>query len=154
MSGAVVVRGGVVPREQGGPKLPRSFEFQRVSLQIGRIALVANAHAPFLSLEATKAFSRRMLAMSEKLTNEARKAGDWTMEAKVQGLSKRIRDVSERTDQGASPETISLLDSVTWLAVLEPRSGGGVKTHDELASVPLETLLDNLDSLLAPVERP
>lgn len=152
MSGAVVVRGGHVPRGPGGPKLPRSFGFQRVSLQIGRIALVASVHAPFLSLEATRTFSRRMLALSEKLANEARKAGEWKMGAKVQGLSKRIRDVSERKDQGASPETISLLDSVTWLAVLEPRSGGGVKTYDELASVPLDTLLDNLDSLLAPAK--
>lgn len=154
MSGAVVVRGGLVPREQGGPKLSRSFEFQRLSLQIGRVVLVVNVHARFLTLGAARAVSRRMLARSEKLASEARKAGEWRMEAKVQSLRRRIRDVSERTNQSVFPETISFLDSVTWLAVLEPRSGGGVKTHDQLARLPLETLLDNLDSLLAPAQRP
>ncbi|ROV90096.1 hypothetical protein VMCG_09771 [Cytospora schulzeri] len=150
MSGAVVAQAGHVPREQGGPKLSRSFEFQRLSLHIGRIALEINLRAPFLSLGATRAVSGRMLSKSERLANEARKASEWRTEAKVRSLGKKIRDISERTDQEALPETIGLLDSVTWPAVLKPQSGWGARTHDELGKLPLEMLLDNLDLLLAP----
>lgn len=153
MSGAAVTQVNHVPRQQDGPKLERSFEFQRASIQIGHIALKMNIHAPFLSHGAAKAISRRMLARSEKLANQAMKAGERRTEAKVRRLSEKIRDISQRTDQEALPETISLLDSVTRPAVLEPRSGGGVRTYDELAKLPLETLLDKLSFMLAPAKK-
>ncbi|KUI62337.1 hypothetical protein VP1G_09458 [Cytospora mali] len=154
MSGAVVTQEGRVPREQGERDLSRSFGFQKFSLQIGHIALEINYHAPFLPRGAIKSVSRRMLARSERLADEARKAGEWRTEAKMRCLRKKIRCVSERTEQNSFPETIRLLDSVTRPAVLEPQGGAGVKAHGELGGLPLETLLDKLDSLLVPEKRP
>lgn len=154
MSGAAMTTTSHYSRQQDESKLQRSFEFQRASLQIGRVALNMNRHVPFLSREAAKRISRRMLVRSENLVNQTIKAGERRTEAKMRRLSGKIKDMAQRADNEALPETISLLDSVTWPAVLAPRSGDGVRTYDELARLPLETLLDNLDSLLAPAKMP
>lgn len=149
MSGAGVTREGHIPRVQGGRRLPRSFNFQLFSLQAGRIALQISSHARILSQGATQAVSRRMLAMVENMENKASEVGEGGAEAKVRCLGKKIRHASfVRTGHETPAETISLLDSVTWPAVLEPRSGRIVKTHGRLAKLPLVTLLANIDCLL------
>ncbi|ROW04919.1 hypothetical protein VPNG_07013 [Cytospora leucostoma] len=154
MSGAIVKPESPVPQQQGGGYLSRSFGLQKSSLHAGRIALEMNYHLPFLSHETATAVSNRMLARSEMMANRAANAGESKNEAKMRSLRGKIKDVRDRTEYDSVPETLTLLDSVTWRAVMEPRSGREVKIHDQLGRVPLESLLDILDSLLVPANSP
>lgn len=154
MSGAAATEVSQVAPEQGTPKLDHSFELQKASLQIGRVALKMNLKAPFLSHRAATGISSRMLARSEELADQAMKAGERRTEAKMRCLSKKIRDVSRRTEREALPETIGLLCSVTRPATLQIRSDVYIYLHDDLSKIPLETLLDNMGSMLEPAKRP
>lgn len=133
---------------QGGPALPRKFRLKKASLQAGRIVLKANLYVTLLPCKTAQNVLARMMAKSTKMASVASEAGDYKAEATLLRLHNKMRKVSERAGQ-ESPKakpSMTLLDSETWPAVLNPREDMQVEVHGHI-SMPVETLID---MLLAP----
>lgn len=133
---------------QGGPALPRKFRLKKASLQAGRIVLKANLYITLLPCQTAQKVLARMMAKSTEMASVAGEAGDYKAEATLLRLHNKMRKVSERAGQespNAKP-SMTLLDSKTWPAVLNPREDMQVEVHGDI-STPVETLID---MLLAP----
>lgn len=136
---------------QGGLALPRGFSLKKASLQASRIALKANLYITLVPCNIAQRILGRMMVRSTEMVTLAREAGDDKAEAKMRRLHNRIRKVLERTDQefpSLKPK-MTLLDSETWPAVLNPRKDMRVEIHGDI-SLPVETLIDMLHAPRAP----
>lgn len=130
---------------QPGRALPRGFNLKKASLQASCIALKANLYITLLPYNATQRILGRMMAKSMKMATLANDAGDHKAEAQMRRLQNEIRKVSERASQefpGLKPR-MTLLDSETWPAVLNPREDMQLEIHGDI-SLPVETLIDML----------
>lgn len=137
---------------QGGPELPRSWRLKKASLQAGLIPLKAALYSNLLPGEIVQGMLGRMMARSTEMTTAAREAGDHKAEATMRGLHNKLRKVHKRAGQ-ESPEVkpkMTLLDSVTWDAVLNPREDMQLEIHGDI-SMPVETLIDVLHAPRVPV---
>lgn len=133
---------------RGGLRLPRRFWMEKASLQASRIALKANLYISVMPRKIAQKVLARMMARSTEMATTAREAGDYRVEATMHRLHNKIRKISERADQefpDVKPR-MTLLDSETWPAVLNPRKDMQVEVHGHI-STPVETLID---MLLAP----
>lgn len=133
---------------QGGPALPRKFRLKKASLQAGRIVLKANLYITLLPCQTAQKVLARMMAKSTEMASVASEAGDYEAEATLLRLHNKMRKVSERAGQESpnAKRSMTLLDSETWPAVLNPREDMQVEVHGPI-STPVETLID---MLLAP----
>lgn len=130
---------------QRGPALTRGFHLKKASLQASCIALKANLYITLLPYNATQRILERMMAKSMKMATLANEAGDHKAEAQMRRLQNEIRKISERASQefpGLKPR-MTLLDSETWPAVLNPREDMQLEIHGDV-SLPVETLIDML----------
>lgn len=136
---------------QGELALPQGFGLQKASLQASRIALKANLYITLLPCKIAQRILGRMMARSTEMATLARQAGDDKAEAKMRRLHNKIRKVSERTDQEfpGFKSKMTLLDSETWAAVLNPREDMRVEIHGDI-SLPVETLIDMLHAPQVP----
>lgn len=130
---------------QRGLALPRSFNLKKASLQASCIALKANLYIALLPYNATQRILGRMMAKSMKMATLATEAGDHKAEAQMRRLQNEIRKISERASQEfpGLKARMTLLDSETWPAVLNPREDMQVEIHGDI-SLPVETLIDML----------
>lgn len=136
---------------RGGLALRRRFWLKKASLQASRIALKADLYIGVMPRKIALGLLERMMARTTKMVTMAREAGDYRAEAMMRRLHNKIRKVSERASQEfpeAKPK-MTLLDSETWPAVLNPRKDMQVEVHGHI-STPVETLID---MLLAPQAR-
>lgn len=128
---------------QGRVAHPRSFFLKTASLQASRIALKLNLYITVLPRKIAQGILERTMARSTQMANTAREAGDHKAEATMHRLHNKMRKVHERTGQefpDVKPK-MTLLDSETWAAVLNPREDMEVEVHGHI-SIPVETLID------------
>lgn len=139
----------------GRPALSRKFRLKMASLQASRIALKANLYMTVMPCEIAQRLLERMMVRSTDMATMAMEAGDYKAEATMNRLHNKIRKVSERAGQeypDVKPK-MTLLDSETWPAVLNPRKDMQVEVHSHI-STPVETLIDMLLSPQVPVSLP
>lgn len=139
----------------GGPALPQKFWLKMASLQASRIALKANLYMTIMPCKIARRLLDRMMARSTEMATVAMEAGDHKAEATMQRLHNKFRKVWERAGQeypDVKPK-MTLLDSETWPAVLNPRKDMQVEVHGHI-STPVETLIDMLLSPQVPVSLP
>lgn len=130
---------------QSGPELPRSFRLKRASLQVSLIAVKATLYSNLLPGETARRILGRMMARSTEMATTAKDAGDHKVEATMRSLQNKLRKVDKRTGQefpDVKPK-MTLLDSVTWAAVLNPREDMQLEIYGDV-SVPVEKLIDTL----------
>lgn len=139
----------------GRPALSRKFRLKMASLQASRIALKANLYMTVMPCKIAQRLLERMMVRSTEMATMAVEAGDYKAEATMHRLHNKIRKVSERAGQeypDVKPK-MTLLDSETWPAVLNPRKDMQVEVHGHI-STPVETLIDMLLSPQDPVSLP
>ncbi|KAJ0104305.1 hypothetical protein J7T55_009469 [Diaporthe amygdali] len=136
---------------QSRAELPRHFCLRKASLQASRIALKLNIHMTLLPTKTAQKILDRMMLRSMEMAVEAREAGDYKAEISMRSLNKKIRKVSKRTNQEITSmkPRMTLLDSETWPAVLNPRQDMVVEVHGH-RSMPVETLIDMLHAMPNP----
>ncbi|POS70609.1 hypothetical protein DHEL01_v210997 [Diaporthe helianthi] len=143
------------PSHHGGPALPRSFCLKRASLQARRIALKAALCNHLLPGKTAQRILGRMMNQSTEMATMARKAHDQKAEATMRRLHNKLRKVHKRAGQefpDMKPK-MTLLDSVTWEAVLNPREDMQLEIHGDI-SMPVETLIDLLHAPQVPASTP
>lgn len=140
---------------QGRSELSRRFRLKKASLEASRVFLKANLYVTLLPCKIGQSILEGMLVKSTEMAVVASEAGDQKAEAKMRRLHNKIRKVSERAGQefpDMKPR-MTLLDSETWPAVLNPRKDMEVKVHGH-RSVPVETLIDMLHAPQIPIDVP
>lgn len=145
----------ILSSPHGGSTLPRRFWREKASLQALRIALKANLYITLMPRKTAQKFLERMMARATDMATTAREAGDYKAEATMYRLHNKIRKISERADQefpDVKPR-MTLLDSETWPAVLNPRKDMLLEVHGHI-STPVEALIDMLLAPQVPVSTP
>ncbi|KAL1861375.1 hypothetical protein Daus18300_008906 [Diaporthe australafricana] len=140
---------------QGRSELSRRFKLKKASLEASRVVLKANLYVKLLPCKIGQNILERMLIKSTEMAVVAREAGNHKADAKMRHLHNKIRKVSERASQefpDMKPR-MTLLDSETWPAVLNPRKDMEVEVHGHI-SVPVETLIDMLHAAQIPMDVP
>ncbi|KAG8156403.1 hypothetical protein KVR01_013744 [Diaporthe batatas] len=130
-----------------GTALPRSFRLERASLQTSRVAIKVLLFSNLLHGRLAKWILGWMMARSTEMATKARGAGDLKEEAKMRRLYNKLRKLHKRASQ-EFPEVkpkMTLLDSMTWEAVLNPREDMQLEIHGNI-SLPVETLINMLQA--------